>query len=142
MSFWGRVSFIIFCIVGWNVIQWWIRVSEEASAKEEAEARRKKKYAKEEAYRDEIRSARKLAIEIWEKLRLDYVAALEDGDQLKVVASGRRFYEANRRYQNLRYQDQIIADEISIKNEMANRRANPIKKLEYEALDPNYTSPL
>ena len=42
MGFWGWVSFIIFCIVGWNIIQWWIRVSEEASSKEEAEARRKR----------------------------------------------------------------------------------------------------
>ena len=50
--------------------------------------------------------------------------------------------EIQDRYQNLSYQDQIIADEISIKNEMANKRANPIKKLEYEPLDPNYTSPL
>jgi len=142
MGFWGWVGLIFFIIVGWNLIQWGIRTNEEAKAEEEAKATRKKKYDKEEAYRDEIRSAQKLAIEVWEKLRSEYMAALEDGDQLKAVASGRRFYEANRRYQNLRYQDQIIADEISIKNELANKRANPIKKLEYEPLDPNYTSPL
>jgi len=142
MGFWGWVSFIIFCIVGWNLIQWGIRVNDEAKAEEEAKASRKKKYDKEEAYRNEIRSARKHAIEVWEKLRSEYMAALENGDQLEVVASGRRFYEANRRYQNLRYQDQIIADEISIKNELANRRVNPIRKLEYEPLAPDYISPL
>ena len=142
MGFWGWVGLVFFTIVGWNLIQWGIQANEEAKAEEEAEAHRKKKYDEEEAYRDEIRSARKLAIEVWEKLRSEYMAALEDGDQLKALASGRRFYEANRRYQNLSYQDQIIADEISIKNEMANKRANLIKKLEYEPLDPNYTSPL
>ena len=142
MGFWGWVGLVFFTIVGWNLIQWGIQANEEAKAEQEAEVHRKKKYDEEEAYRDEIRSARKLAIEVWEKLRSEYMAALEDGDQLKALAGGRRFYEANRRYQNLSYQDQIIADEISIKNEMANRRANPIKKLEYEALDPNYTSPL
>lgn len=135
MGFWGWVGLIFFTIVGWNLIQWGIRTNEEAKAEEEAKAGQKRvEDAKNEMARirkDVIRDLNKT----WNERCLEYIAALKSGDKFLATAKGRDFYSCNRRYSGSRFQSQVIADEISIKNEVAKGRLDHVNPLRLEELD-------
>lgn len=135
MGFWGWVGLIFFAIVGWNLIQWGIRVSDEAKAEEEARANQKKiadaKNEMERIRNEFIRDLNKN----WNKNRSEYVNALQSGDSFLASAKGRDFYSCNRRYRGNGNQSQVIADEIRIKNEIAKGKSEHVNSLGLEELD-------
>ena len=135
MGFWGWVGLIFFVIVGWNLIQWGIRTNEEAKAEEEAKAGQKRvEDAKNEMARIRNEVIRDLN-KTWNERCLEYIEALKSGDKFLATAKGRDFYSCNRRYSGSRIQSQVIADEISIKNEVAKGRIDHVNPLKLEELD-------
>lgn len=135
MGFWGWVGLIFFVIVGWNLIQWGIRVNDEAKAEEEAKAgQRRVEDAKNEMARIRNEVIRNLN-KTWNDRCLEYIEALKSGDRFLATAKGRDFYSCNRRYSGSRIQSQVIADEISIKNEVAKGRIDHVNPLRLEDLD-------
>ena len=135
MGFWGWVGLIFFVIVGWNLIQWGIRTNEEAKAEEEAKAgQRRVEDAKNEMARIRNEVIRNLN-KTWNDRCLEYIEALKSGDSFLATAKGRDFYSCNRRYSGSRIQSQVIADEISIKNEVAKGRIDHVNPLRLEDLD-------
>ncbi len=135
MGFWGWVGLIFFVIVGWNLVQWGIRVNDEAK-EEEGLKQSQKRY--QEAL-DEMELNRVATIldlnKWWDELRIEYIDALQSGDKFLATAKGRDFYARNRRYGANRTQFQVIADEIRIKNEVAKGSANIVNTLGLEKLD-------
>ena len=71
----------------------------------------------------------------WNDRCLEYIEALKSGDSFLATAKGRDFYSCNRRYSGSRIQSQVIADEISIKNEVAKGRIDHVHPLRLEDLD-------
>ena len=71
----------------------------------------------------------------WNDHCLEYIEALKSGDKFLATAKGRDFYSCNRRYSGSRIQSQVIADEISIKNEVAKGRIDHVNPLRLEDLD-------
>ena len=135
MGFWGWVGLIFFTIVGWNLIQWGIRANDEAKAEEEARVDRKRvEDAKSEMARIRNEVIRDLN-KTWNDRCLEYIEALKSGDSFLATAKGRDFYSCNRRYSGSRIQSQVIADEISIKNEVAKGRIDQVNPLRLEDLD-------
>ena len=135
MGFWGWVGLFFFTIVGWNLIQWGIRVNDEAKAEEEARVDRKRvEDAKSEMARIRNEVIRDLN-KTWNDRCLEYIEALKSGDSFLATAKGRDFYSCNRRYSGSRIQSQVIADEISIKNEVAKGRIDHVNPLRLEDLD-------
>ncbi|MGV0982013.1 MAG: hypothetical protein ACOYB0_06615 [Polynucleobacter sp.] len=135
MGFWGWVGLIFFTIVGWNLIQWGIRVNDEAKAEEEAKAARKRvEDAKNEMARIRNEVIRDLN-KTWNERCLEYIEALKSGDKFLATAKGRDFYSCNRRYSGSRIQSQVITDEIRIKNEVAKGRLDHVDPLRLEELD-------
>ena len=135
MGFWGWVGLIFFTIVGWNLIQWGIRVNDEAKAEEETRANQKK-IADAQNEMERIRSEviRDLN-KTWNERCLEYIEALKSGDKFLATAKGRDFYSCNRRYSGSRIQSQVITDEIRIKNEVAKGRLDHVDPLRLEELD-------
>lgn len=135
MGFWGWVGLIFFTIVGWNLIQWGIRVNDEAKAEEEAKAGRKRV----EDAKNEMAQIRNKVIrdlnKTWNERCLEYIEALKSGDKFLATAKGRDFYSCNRRYSGSRIQSQVITDEIRIKNEVAKGRVDQVNPLRLEELD-------
>ncbi len=135
MGFWGWVGLIFFTIVGWNLIQWGIRVNDEAKSEEEAKAHQKKiADAKNEMERMRSQIIRDLN-NGWDKNRSEYMNALQSGDNFLATAKGRDFYSCNRRYRGNGNRSQVIADEIRIKNEIAKGKAERVNPLGLEELD-------
>ncbi len=71
----------------------------------------------------------------WNDRCLEYIEALKSGDSFLATAKGRDFYSCNRRFSGSRIQSQVIADEIRIKNEVANGRIDQVNPLRLEELD-------
>ena len=135
MSFWGWVGLIFFAIVGWNLIQWGIRTNDEAKAEEEARASRKRaEDATSEMERVRTQVTKDLN-KMWDQARAEYIDALKSGDKFLATAKGRDFYARNRRFSANRLQSQVIADEISIKNEVAKGGAKLVNVLGLDELD-------
>lgn len=135
MGLGGWILLIIGVIVAWTLVQWGIRANDEAKAEEEAKAGEKRvEDAKNEMARirnDVIRDLNKT----WNERCLEYIAALECGDKFLATAKGRDFYSCNRRYSGCRIQNQVITDEIRIKNEVAKGRLDHVDPLRLEELD-------
>ena len=135
MGFWGWVGLIFFGIVGWNLIQWGIRVNDEAKVEEEAKANQKKiadaTSEMERVRNNVIQDLNKS----WNEYCLKYIDALKSGDKFLATAKGRDFYSCNRRYSGNRIQSQVIADEIRIKNEVAKGKIDHVNPLRLEDLD-------
>ena len=135
MGFWDWVGLIFFAIVGWNLIQWAMRISNEANTEAEKKANRK-------TIEDATNEMEQLRLNIiqdlnesWNKSLNEYINALQSGDSFIATAKGRDFYACNRRFGANNYQSQVIADEISIKNEVAKGRAEIVNALRLEELN-------
>jgi len=135
MGFGAWILLIIGVIVAWNLIQWGIRVNDEAKAEEEKSARLKNA----EAAKNNLERIRNEVIrdlnKNWNERCLEYIEALKGGDKFLATAKGRDFYACNRRYNGNRIQSQVIADEIRIKNEVTKGRLDHVNPLRLEELD-------
>lgn len=127
--------FIVVAIIGWKIVSYGIRIHDEANAEAQ-------NLASEKNYKNAINEMEKARIEVirelsglWNEFRADYTNALQDGDIFLATAKGRIFYALNRRLSMNKLHDQVIVDEIQIKNEVANRRAEPINLYNLEDLD-------
>ena len=135
MGFGAWILLIIGVIVAWNLIQWGIRVNDEAKAEEEKSTRLKNA----EAAKNNLERIRNEVIrdlnKNWNERCLEYIEALKSGDKFLATAKGRDFYACNRRYNGNRIQSQVIADEIRIKNEVAKGKLDHVSPLRLEDLD-------
>jgi hypothetical protein len=135
MGFGAWILLIIGVIVAWNLIQWGIRVNDEAKAEEEKSTRLKNA----EAAKNNLERIRNEVIrdlnKNWNERCLEYIEALKGGDKFLATAKGRDFYACNRRYNGNRIQSQVIADEIRIKNEVTKGRLDHVNPLRLEELD-------
>ena len=135
MGFGAWILLIIGVIVAWNLVQWGIRVNDEAKAEEEKSARLKNA----EAAKNNLERIRNEVIrdlnKNWNERCLEYIEALKGGDKFLATAKGRDFYACNRRYNGNRIQSQVIADEIRIKNEVTKGRLDHVNPLRLEELD-------
>ncbi len=135
MGFGAWILLIIGVIVAWNLIQWGIRVNDEAKAEEEKSTRLKNA----EAAKNNLERIRNEVIrdlnKTWNERCLEYIEALKSGDKFLATAKGRDFYSCNRRYSGSRIQSQVITDEIRIKNEVAKGRLDHVDPLRLEELD-------
>jgi hypothetical protein len=135
MGFGAWILLIIGVIVAWNLVQWGIRVNDEAKAEEERNASKKEM---EDARNDLERFKGEVIRDLnknWNDHCLEYIEALKSGDKFLATAKGRDFYACNRRYNGNRIQSQVIADEIRIKNEVTKGRLDHVNPLRLEELD-------
>ncbi|MFM1978426.1 MAG: hypothetical protein RLZZ151_941 [Pseudomonadota bacterium] len=135
MGFGAWILLIIGVIVAWNLVQWGIRVNDEAKAEEERNASKKEM---EDARNDLERFKGEVIRDLnknWNDHCLEYIEALKSGDKFLATAKGRDFYACNRRYNGNRIQSQVIADEIRIKNEVAKGKLDHVSPLRLEDLD-------
>ena len=126
MGFGAWILLIIGVIVAWNLVQWGIRVNDEAKAEEERNASKKEM---EDARNDLERFKGEVIRDLnknWNDHCLEYIEALKSGDKFLATAKGRDFYACNRRYNGNRIQSQVIADEIRIKNKTLTKEKGPL----------------
>lgn len=119
------VWFTITALIVWRICTHFWRQHQAEKSEEAIRAKKREADRQLNSTEAKIAAARKLQEAKLSNLCAEYEQAINRGDQFIATAKGRRYYAFNRIYRGADSLSQVIADEITIKNEVLKRKLRP-----------------